>query len=86
MELKIERNPANGGYCATFEHDGYEFYADVCYIGFDLPTECMIFNSCNGRVTNWHELYCMLGVPVTKDGLTECIQEFIKQYDGEKNN
>ena len=88
MELKIKCNPINGGYCAIFEHDGHEFYADVCdlcYLGFDLPTECMIFNSSNGHVTNWHELYCKRAVPVTEDGLSACIKEFIKQYDEEKN-
>lgn len=84
MELKIERNPINGGYCCTFEHDGYEFYADICDLGFDLPTECMIFNSSNGQVTNWRDLYCRRGVPVTENGLTECIKEFIKQYDEER--
>lgn len=50
----------------------------------DAGTECMAFR-CNakGRVTNWHELYCRRGLPVSSESLMGCIREFAEeQADG----
>ena len=80
MELNIKLNPCNGGPCCLFEYDGHEFYADLCYLSFG-GSECMIFHSKDQQVTNWSELYCKRGIPVTEEALTECVQEFIKAYD-----
>ena len=82
MELNIERNPRIGGLYCFFEYDGHEFYADLCIplIG-GCGSECMIFCSKDKQVTDWHELYCRRGIPITKEALTECVKEFIKAYD-----
>lgn len=69
-------NPKTGGYYAFFEHNGYEFYADLCYT-FDAAEECMIFLSNNKQVTSWRELYCKHDIPVTESALLDCINEFI---------
>lgn len=80
-DFTIKENPMTGGYYAFFEHDGFEFYADLCLVpeGYN---ECMIFLSENEQVVSWHELYCKHGIPVTKEALKKCIREFIKNYDG----
>lgn len=83
MKLNIQTNPVNGGLCAFFERDGLEFYADLCLIHPDLPTECMIFSAHNGQVINWRELYCKRGIPVTEDSLAKCVEEFLHKL---KNN
>ena len=72
-------NQRTGGYYAFFEHNGAEYYADLCYIpgAIDFVTECMIFASKDKQVTNWHDLYCKRGIPVTESALLDCINEFI---------
>lgn len=69
-------NPRTGGYYAFFEHDGYEFYADLSYT-FDAAEECMIFASKDKQVTSWRDLYCKRGIPVTESDLLDCIEEFV---------
>ena len=76
-------NPRTDGYYAFFEHNGYEFYADLC-LTWDAGNECMIFASKDKQVTSWRELYCKRGIPVTEESLLRCIDEFINQYDGER--
>lgn len=80
-QFTIKENPRTCGYYAFFNHDGFEFYADLCIVpeGF---TECMIFHSKDKQVTSRSELYCKRGLPVTREALEECIREFIQQYDG----
>ena len=77
MELNIEYNPRNDGYCCFFEHNGKGYYADVCELKYDLMSECMIFAAQGQKVTSWTELYCARGVRVTPEGLRRCIEEFI---------
>lgn len=72
-------NPTTGGYYAFFEHDGYEFYADLC-ITFDAGNECMIFSAKDKQVTSWRDLYCKQGIPVTERALFDCINEFINTF------
>lgn len=81
-QFTIKENPRTCGFYAFFTHDGFEFYADLCDLFFLGETECMIFHSKDKQVTNWSELYCKRGIPVTKKALEECIREFIKNYDG----
>lgn len=80
-QFTIKENRRTFGYSAFFTYDGFEFYADLCIVpeGF---TECMIFHSKDKQVTDWSELYCKRGIPVTKESLEECIREFIQQYEG----
>ena len=80
MELKIELNTANGGRCCFFEHDGHEFFADLCHT-FDYGTECMIFSSKDKQVTNWLELYCKRDIRICDESLRACVEEFIRDYD-----
>jgi hypothetical protein len=85
MELKIERNRRNGGFCCVFEHKGNYYYADIANT-FDAGPECMIF-SCdeNGKVTSWLELYANRDVSVTVDDLCRCIDEFVAELkEGEE--
>lgn len=81
-QFTIDFNPRTGGVYCFFEHDGNEFYADLCDLFFLGETECMIFHSKDKQVTNLSELYCKRGIPVTKESLEKCIREFIKNYDG----
>lgn len=77
---KIKINPQTGGYYAFFNHDGFEFYADLSLVpeGF---SECMIFHSENKQVTSWRDLYCKINIPISEESLKECIKEFIDNYD-----
>lgn len=72
-------NQRTGGYYAFFEHDGNEYYADLCYLpcAIDFGTECMIFASEDKQVTSWRDLYCKRGIAVDEDTLLDCINEFI---------
>jgi len=88
MELNIEYNPKNDGYCCVFEHNGKQYYADVCDLDRTIllacsgfGTECMIFAYADGQVTNWTELYCKRGVEVSPEGLRVCIEEFVEQLE-----
>lgn len=77
--LKIELNEANGGLCAVFEWDGQEYFADLCVAPAVNFTECEIFQSKDGQVTNWGELYCRRDIPVTEEQLKKCVEEFINE-------
>ena len=48
----------------------------------DAGTERMAFK-CNaaGHVTNWHELYCRRGLPVSSDSLMDCLREFAEEQE-----
>ena len=78
----IKRNPRNGGYYSIFNVGAYEFYADIRELPL-IHAECMIFFCHDGKVTNWHELYCKRGLPVTEASLRQCINEFIEQLKEE---
>lgn len=84
MDIRIDFNPRNFGIYTFFEYNGEEYYADLCDIGHSIGTECMIFASKGHQVTNWGELYCKRGIPVTANALRECVDEFIKQLEGTK--
>lgn len=80
--LIIGPNPRNGGYYSIFNVGDKAFYADICELHL-IPTECMIFSYHDGKVTDWHELYCKRGLPVTEESLRQCIGEFIEQLKEE---
>ena len=80
--LKIELNEANGGLCAVFEWDGQEYFADLCVVPAVNFTECEIFPSKDGQVTDWGELYCRRDIPVTEAQLKECVEEFLSDKEG----
>lgn len=72
-------NPQTCGVYAFFEHNGNEYYADLCVLAYDLDgqTECMIFEAKDKQVTSWRGLYCKRAIPVTEEQLRRCIDEFI---------
>lgn len=72
-------NPRTDGYYAFFEHNGSEYYADLCLLPYSIDddTECMIFASKDKQVTSWGELYCKRGIPVDEATLLRCIEEFV---------
>ena len=80
--LKIEENEVNGGLCAIFEWDGQEYFADLCMIPVVDFSECEIFPSVDGQVSNWGELYCRRDIPVTESQLKECVKEFLEGMEG----
>lgn len=87
MELDIKRNPSNGGLCCTFQHNGREYWADLCDVPFSYlvgyQNECMIFPSVNGKVSSWGDLYCKRNIPLTEEALRECVKEFCDAYKEE---
>lgn len=76
MELNIQKNLGNQGLYCFFNHNGKEYYADLCFVSF-IGSECMIFHSENEQVTSWSELYCKRGIPITPESLRECVEEFV---------
>lgn len=72
-------NPKTDGYYAFFEHNGNEYFADLCYLKYDIDneTECMIFAAKDKQVTSWSDLYCKRRIPVTEKSLLRCIKEFV---------
>lgn len=89
MELKIERNYHNGGLACFFVVDGQEYFADLCLIQFSDYTECMIFKTDNDHqltLKNAKDLYCKRHIPLTREALTKCIEEFIKELKDGKGN
>ena len=78
MAYKIKRNNGTGGFCCHFEHAGKRYYADVRHT-FDHGSECMIFQE-----DVWDELYTKWNVPVTREGLISCIEEFVRGLEEEK--
>lgn len=81
-ELVVEKNECNGGWYCYFEHDGKEYYADICQIKsrimFDF-SECMIFEQITGKSGLGKVVFCKKYVPVTPDGLRACIREFVEK-------
>ena len=78
-------NPWTGGYYAFFEHEGRQYYADLCFLQYniDSDSECMIFHSAEKLVIDWSELYCKRGISVSPEMLRKCIDEFINNLGEE---
>lgn len=81
MEIKIEQNYHNGGYCADFTKNGKKYYASLANVLF-CGVECMIFEyNKNGHI-NWAGVYCKRDIPLCKKELLNCIEEFLKGAEG----
>lgn len=82
MDLTIESNPHNGGFCCDFEHKGKKYYADLCTIFGCSDSECMIFGTDETKegikVNFSRDLYCKRNISVNEKSLKECIEDFIK--------
>lgn len=76
----IQFNPRTCGLYTFFEYKGSEYYADLCDT-IDYGNECMIFHAKDGLVTDWADLYCKRNIPITKEALTVCIEEFKAELD-----
>ena len=86
--LKIrERITQFGGkalWC-DFEYAGKKYYADLIPEtklgdGFKvMESECEIFAYETEYEIDWAELYCRRNIPVTKESLTACVEEFIRE-------
>lgn len=88
MDLVIENNPHNGGFCCEFEHKGKKYYADLCKV-FDYGcSECMIFGvnetKEGSKVDFGRDLYCKRNIPVSEESLKNCIEEFVKHIKDAK--
>lgn len=76
MVYKVERNNATGAFECHFEHDGHKYFARVRYVPMISGTELVI--------TSEDEIDVMYGkwdVPVTKEGLISCIEEFVRMKE-----
>lgn len=61
---------------------GQKFYLLDLRDTLDTGTECMAFTcTSKGTVTNWHDLYCRRGLPVSSDALIDCIREFVEELE-----
>lgn len=85
-DYTIKDNPRTGGLYAFFKYKGYEFYADLCDIpgSIDYVNECMIFSAKENQVSNWNERYCKRNIPITKEALAACIDEFLELFEAGK--
>ena len=80
MTYKVKYNVSQmgfGGYSCHFEHAGKKYFADL-RCTYDNGNECMIFLE-----GEWSGLYCRDCIPVTKDQLISCIEEFIQKLEEE---
>ena len=68
----------DGGYCCHFSHGKKKYYADLRDT-YDHGNECMIF-----RDGTWNDLYCRRWIPVTKEQLISCIEEFVRMEEEKK--
>ena len=76
MAYKVERNNATGGFECRFEHGGHKYFARVRHVPMSSGTELAI--------TSEDEIDVMYGkwdVPVTKEGLLSCIEEFMRRKE-----
>lgn len=77
MAYKVERLGVTGALSCCFEHGGRAYSAQVDYVLLGGGTECTI---CPEKGVD--ELYTKGGVPLTKEGLISCIEEFMRRKEG----
>ena len=86
--LKIRKRSTRFGGDALwcdFEYAGKKYYADLIPEttlgnGFKaMESECEIFAYETEYEIDWAELYCRRNIPVTKESLTACVEEFIRE-------
>lgn len=76
MAYKVKRNNATGAFECHFEHDGHKYFARVRYVPLSWDTECSIYPEDVFDLI-WGRWY----VPVTKEGLLSCIEEFVRMKE-----
>ena len=73
MEYEVRYD--DGGYGCHFSHGKKKYYADLRDT-YDHVNECMIF-----RDGTWNDLYCRRWIPVMKEQLISCIEEFVAELE-----
>ena len=79
MEYKIERLGVAGALACRFEHKGRRYSAQVDKIPLGGGTGCTICPECR-----FDELYTKDNVPLTEEGLIDCIGAFIAKMDADQ--
>ena len=73
MAYKVERLGVTGALICLFEHEGRTYSAQVEKILLGGGTACTICPE-----DGFDELYTKGDVPLTKEGLLSCIEEFVR--------
>ena len=76
MTYKVERLGVTGALSCKFEHGGRVYSAQVDYVPLGGGTACTICPE-----DGFDELYTKGDVPVTKEGLISCIEEFVRMKE-----
>ena len=76
MAYKIERLGVTGALSCRFEHEGRAYSAQVDYVSLGGGTACTICPE-----DGFDELYTKGDVPLTKEGLLSCIEEFVRMKE-----
>lgn len=72
MAYKVERLGVTGALSCRFDHGGRAYSAQVDYVLLGGGTACTICPE-----DGFDELYTKGDVPLTKEGLLSCIEEFV---------
>lgn len=73
MTYRVERDNGTNGFSCHFECNGRKYFARVCFVPLSGGSECIISSE-----DTIDMMYGMWNVPVTKEGLISCIEEFAK--------
>lgn len=76
MTYKVERLGVTGALSCRFEHGGRAYSAQVDYVSLGGGTACTICPE-----DGFDELYTKGDVPLTKEGLISCIEEFVRMKE-----
>ena len=79
MTYKVERNNATGALGCHFEHGRYKYYAVVRPVPMSEYTECTIYPE-----TVLDTIWEKWDVPLTEEGLIDCIGAFIAKMDADQ--
>ena len=80
MAYKVERNNGTGGFSCRFAHGGNKYFAEVRFVPLSRFSECTIY-----PVDKLDVVYVKWNVPVTREGLLACIEEFKAMLEEEKD-
>jgi len=73
MTYRVERDNGANGFSCHFECNGRKYFARVCFVPLSRGSECIISSEDTVDI-----MYGVWNVPVTKEGLISCIEEFAK--------
>ena len=79
MAYKVERLGVTGALSCRFEHGGRAYSAQVDYVPLGGGTACTICPE-----DGFDELYTKGDVPLTKEELLSCIEEFVRMKEDTK--